>query len=482
VNFTTLNPVTFDAANTAGIETFNVVAGSMGSLTLTNLEADTGLALNTGFADTLAFALANEAGLSDDITVTIDGTVSGAVVDYTGVALEMLNLVVNGSTLSADAAGASFFGGAAAVVVTGAGDLTLEGFDPDFDAGVNSAPDDLEANAIDTTGLTGSLTLSPAAASAAVIIDFTAGAMADLQGVDTYVINDTAAFAHTLTFGADAPSLTVEIASIAAASSAGALTVSQGPTAIAANSLTVNLGGEGDGMGALTAALTGDVTVNSSGTTANAVAGVTLATTIPLLSEMLTITGDQALDVGTVNACVVNAGGFDAGLTVGLTALATCLEVNCDSGAGADDVTGTANIDVITAGDGANTITGAAGDDLITVGTVVGDDNTFVLNSVFAAAATPPVDVDGNDQITGFDSGDSIQLDVSNTLSTTLTNTGAVANNSIDISNDTVDTTIIIDLDTDGTTTVSVTVTLLGVVLDDTGFTFDATTDLLTAN
>ncbi len=57
---------------------------------------------------------------------------------------------------------------------------------------------------------------------------------------------------------------------------------------------------------------------------------------------------------------------------------------------------------------------------------------------------------------------------------------GGLADNKIAISNDGTDTTITVDLDTDGAEAVGLTVTLVGVAFDSTDFTFDATNELLT--
>ena len=63
-----------------------------------------------------------------------------------------------------------------------------------------------------------------------------------------------------------------------------------------------------------------------------------------------------------------------------------------------------------------------------------------------------------------------------------LTNNGAVTDQSIDISNDGTDTLIVVDLDSDGAgATTTLMINLLGVVLDDTDFTWDADEDQLIA-
>ena len=102
--------------------------------------------------------------------------------------------------------------------------------------------------------------------------------------------------------------------------------------------------------------------------------------------------------------------------------------------------------------------------------------------STFETGLGVPVNDDGADSITDLESGDAIQLDGSNPFATgqgSLTNNGAVTNNSIDISNDGTDTTIIFDLDT-GAGTNALTVTIVGQQLTDANFTFNSGTDELT--
>ncbi len=463
VNFTTLNAVTFDATNCAAIGQFAAAAGSTGNLTLTELEEGTDLAMGTGYADTLTATLADDSGANDELNLIIDGTEEGAVFDYAQNTnpVETLNLMVEGSTLSPEDPGTDFFGDVDEVLVTGSGDLTLSGVDPV----------DLAANALDTSDFDGDLTIEPLADTGAAF-NFTAGGLANIEGIDNYVIVDTTTFNHVVILNPGDSPFNVDISSIDAGDVAGNVTVNQNGTGDD-DTINLTLGGEGDGMGFFAAGLTEFINVESGGTTANEIGNIIGNSGTPFVTEQVTITGDQDLDAGIIVTEVVDASAFSGGLT--MTAGGS---QQITGGFGDDDLTGSPVVDQIDGGPGDDTITGEDGNDQLTGGA---GDNTFVYLSAFAGA---PVDVDGQDTITDFDVGDAIEL-AANTLfadgTGSLTNNGACTDDSIDIDNDGTDTTIIIDLDTDGGgTDACLTIVLEGVTFTDADFTYDATDELLT--
>jgi hypothetical protein len=438
--------------------------------------------MRSGYSKKLAVALGDATGGADEINLTIDGTVAGASFEATdGGALETLNLDVVGSQLDSADPGTSFFGGVGETIVTGAGDLMLN----DFQVG------DLAADTIDTTDLDGSLTLAPEADQGAVTLDFTAGALVDIDGIDRYVVQDTTTNNHTVTVDPLDGPLTVEIASIDAGDEAGIIDIDQG----ADGTLTVIFGGEGDGCTAITADESIVVNIESGGTTDNATLGVNTGVAgfgLGVTSRRVNVTGDMDIDLGTVTSDILNSTGATGGVTASAAA-----QMQIDCGPGDDDITGSGAIDFIDAGDGDNIVDGGAGADEITCGdgdsevtggaaadviTLGVGDHVLVYGSVFASGGT---NNDGADTITGFDSGDAIELAASNAFADgtgDLTNNGAVTDQKIDIDNDGTDTTITIDLDTDGAATNALVIILLDVVLDDTDFTFDAATEQLIAN
>jgi len=376
INFTTVNNATFDAANCGSIGAFTVDAASLGGLTLENIEGGIGLGLNTGFDDTLVVDLTDDSGAADALTLTIDGTQSGAVFEYVEVdasGLETLNLVVNGSTLTSADPAVDFFGDVVETIITGAGDLTLDGCDDDLD--------DLEANDIDTTGLMGSLTFSTVGALGGAI-DLPTD-HPNVPDVANYIINDsdTGGYAHAISLNDGDVALTVQIGGLDAGLSSGTLAVTQlgDPDG---NSVDLVLSGDGDGVGAVTLSNTGTFNVDSSGTAATAVGGVTLAAIVSATfdTRLVTVTGSQELDLGTVaNALEINAGAF----TGGLTATGDGNDSVVTGGDGADTLSGAGAIDQIDGGAGDDTISGGAGIEDVTGGT--GAD-TFVFDTIVAAA------------------------------------------------------------------------------------------------
>ena len=159
------------------------------------------------------------------------------------------------------------------------------------------------------------------------------------------------------------------------------------------------------------------------------------------------------------------------------------------SGSNGADVTGTTGVNVIVgtgyadtirAGDGADVITAGGGNDTITLGT--GD---HIVNFLSTAAATPG-NTDGADTITGFDVGDIIGFSASvmgviegtatvtdgtttlgSDATTATTNTGSAVSAadgkfSIAYNSSTGITTLAADLDTDGTATSYLEISLVG--------------------
>jgi hypothetical protein len=458
VNFTTLNNATFDLANSAAIGLISVTG--TGNLTLDNAEGDTAYQMGAGYAERLRVTLDDDSAADDEMDLTVAGTAEGASFDYLqdADAVETLNVMVTAdSDLSPADPGTDLFGDVDEALITGTGALTLSGVDPV----------DLAANAPDTTDFEGTLTVAPAA-DAGHTFNFTAGGLANLEGIDAYVITDTMTFNHSITLN-DSP-VSVDISLIDEDDSAGNVTVVQ--STANDDELNLTLGGDGDGMGALTAATSEFINIVSGGTTANAIANVTGESGTAFVTETVTVTGDQDIDLGTVTSEMLDATGLTGALT--MTAAAS---MAIDGGSGDDDITGSAAVDLIDAGAGNDTITGDDGDDDLTGGD---GDNTFVYVSVFESGGN---DDDGDDNIADFDAGDAIELDDSNAFAdgtADLTNTGVCTDDSIDIDNDGTDTTILIDTDTDGAAVNCVTIVLEGVTFDDTDFTFDADTELLT--
>ena len=484
INFTAFNDATFDAVNSAGIGVYNAAGDSAGSLTLVNIEAGVDLAMGAGFEELLDVDFS---GAGDDFALTLNGSADGAAFDSQDCGLDVEVVVAEDSFLGCGDPGTDCFCAANSVTVSGSGDLTLTGHQ-DGDLAADGGPYDMD-------DFSGMLTVVPEA-DVAHTLDFGAAGTDELDGVDQVTIVDDGdpVVNHSLTLDEEDGDLTVDISEIDEDEVAGDLTVVQGASDDD-DTLTVILGGDGDGMGLLTAATTEAVYVVSGGTTANAIANVTTNTGLPGTAwGTITVTGVQDCDLGTVTTEIVDSTGLAPAVGLTMTAAGGVLEI--ETGNGEDDITGSAGIDsidtgggddiidgaagadTIDAGDGANEVTGGLGDDEITLGTGV---NTVVLLSTFIAGGE---DVDGADEVTGFGSGDSIELDSGNPFAdgtADLTNTGAVADGKIDIDNDGTDTTIIIDTDTTGVLN-PVTIVLLGVALDDTDFTFDADTELLTAD
>jgi len=364
VNFQTLNPVTFDAANSAAIGQFAVVSGSTGNLTLDNLEADTALRMGSGYAKKLTATLADDAGASNEMDLTVDGTANGAAFDYVQDAddLETLNLIVVGSELSPADPGTDFFGDVGEVLVTGEGDLILSGFDDGTD---------LPANAIDTSDFEGELTLSPLADNGNVVLNFTAGGLAGIEGIDNYIIADTLTFNHTLTLNIGDSPFNIDISSIEEDDLAGNVTVTQTGTA-RNDTINLDLGGDGDGMGSFTAGSTEFLNIVSGGTTANEINDVTIAVNVAFTTTTVTVSGDQDLDLGTVVADGVDAAGFDGDLTVDNTGQA-----------GSNQIVGGNGDDLLIPGDDIDEVTGGPGVDTFGFDTITANaDGSFILDFV----------------------------------------------------------------------------------------------------
>jgi len=361
MNFTTLNNATFDGANCAAIGAYGVAGASAGSLTLVNVEGGVDLSMGSGFDDMLDVDFS---GAGADFTLTINGTADGASFDCQDGGLDVDLVVGADSFLGCGVPGTDCFGGAGSVTVTGSADLTLTG----------AQPGDLNADggAYDMSDFTGMLTVMPEA-DGAYDYDFSTGGADELEGVDQVTIVDTETFAHSFTFDDADDDITVDISGIDEDDLAGALGINQG--ADDDDMLTLILGGDGDGMGALGAPATEFVNIVSGGTTANAIAGVTTVTGTAFVTESVTVTGDQDCDLGTVTTESFDSTGLDAAAGVTLTAGAG-MQVN--TGDGDDDITGSAAGDQIDAGGGDDAIVGGAGADRLTGGA---DSDTFQFNA-----------------------------------------------------------------------------------------------------
>lgn len=393
VNFTTLNDATFDAAMCAAIGTYAVTGASAGNLVLTNAETGVGLAMGAAFADMLSVDFS---GAGAAYTLTLNGSADGASFDCVDAALDTDLVVSADSFLGCGVPGTDCFGGAGSVTVSGAGNLTLTGAQ-------GGAANDLAADggAYDMDDFTGTLTVVPAV-DIAENHDFSAGGADELEGVDQVTIIDTETYARTLTFDTDDGDVTVDISEIDADDSAGALTVVQG--AENDDILTLILGGDGDGMGALTAATSEFVNIVSGGTTANAIANVTSETGTAFVTEAVTLTGTQDCDLGTVTSEI-----FDStGLAIGADATLTCgATMQVDTGGGDDDITGSAAVDLIDGGAGDDTITGAGGADIMTGGA---DSDTFQFDATGDSGITRALADDILDFVAGAD-GDVMAFD-----------------------------------------------------------------------
>ncbi len=392
VNVTTLVDSLMPATNFAAVGTINV--DGTGGLNVTALAGGTDyvFGMASGYDDTLNVDLVTAATTSGEIALTLGGTDTNAVFDFSSATgNEDLAITVNAaSTLNsvgAPAFGANIQGD---VTITGTGALTLADFD---DADLNTTMD------IDATGLTGTLTLTVPDAGNGETYDFSAGGDDEILGIDAVSILDNDTQDYVLTFDSGDTNIAVDISEIDDADLAGNLTVVFG--AGVTDTLTVTLGGDGGGMGHLTANTTEFITINSTGTDANAIGNLVQADTA-FVGETVDIIGDQDLTIADLSGAaeyVVDAGTFTGDLTI------TVGSAQADSitgGSGDDDLNGDASTDEIDGGAGDDTITGGDGQDLLTGGTGV---DTFVLD-----------DDDAVDSVTDFTpdtDGDVVSIDVS---------------------------------------------------------------------
>ena len=373
----------------SGIETVN----------LNLLTADTGFAMSSILPGTTAL---NFTGVSDQTGVTniTSGTAFGMGTNYFGsvtlnqgavLAAATLNLngtlglpaasptfvtnaVITGLTLNASASSSlnmdtntTSFG---TVTLTGAGNVTIYGANNDFGA----------ANITSTAlGYTGTLTL--ATTNAAATIDGTATGV--LTGVDALDISIGAGIpVVTLPAVTGGGTFTVKHAP-ATAGVAGAITVTQSGTS-SADKVTISLGANSTGAGAILGSGTETIVVASGGAAAgtDTVASVTQPITLGA-TQTLTLTGAGGVTVtGAATADTIVASGVGGAVTIGdLTN--TFGTTTYTGGVGNTTIsagTGGAN-SIVTTGAGNDNITTGAGDDIIrtnngtaTIGAAAGND------------------------------------------------------------------------------------------------------------
>lgn len=397
VNFTIIIDAIFDAANCEMIGVWNILAGSTGGLAISNLEADPVFTLGSNYSHTLSAKLTDASGTSDQIKVTLNGTAKGAAINTPDdAALELLIIdIAADSWLSAASPGTSFFGTNATignVILLGSNSLTLHG----------GVAGDLVADSYNFNGFTGNMAVSMANNPGATNVS-------TLPRINRYIINDTAGgHNHAVTFAASHNNVTIDVNTIPALAALGTLTIIQG--ANNNDSITINLGGAGTGTGMITASDTEFLTINSGGTTANAIANVISNTGTPFVLDSVIVLGSQNITLGTVTTESLNASALTG--TMSMTAAGSMQIIG---GSNNDTITGSAAIDLIDGGPGADNITGSSGADSITGGSGndmfvfisasdTGDTNTLPSDSSAAQFA-------GLDVIEDFtDGSDSIEL------------------------------------------------------------------------
>jgi S-layer protein len=247
------------------------------------------------------------------------------------------------------------------IAITGAGALTIQ----NVLAGELTDP-------MDASGLTGAFTISVSPDNNGAVFDFSDGAAQQALGVDK-VILQAGSNGDALDVTADAAdnNLAIDIV-LDAAETAGAITVAFDNSDVAADdAVTLNLLGDGDGCGAVDVSGIDTLTINSGGTTDNAVGGITMSDQA-FVTETIVITGAQNLDAGTLAggiSIIVNA----SALTGKLTIVGDAVGDQITGGAGDDDITGGADGDILAGGAGADALVGAAGADQLNGGD--GDDD-----------------------------------------------------------------------------------------------------------
>ncbi len=392
---------TLDATNVVGTTAYSV-AGTAG-LTITNAEAavDYALTMGAGYADPFTFATAALTAAPASIALTLEGTADGALFAYDGGGgarvLDTMSVEVTADSIIDPASAAAVFAVAAgdivipateAITVTGTGGLTIQ----NVTAAVMTDP-------INASALTGTFALGVNAALAQTF-DFSSAAAQQALGIDQIILQPGSVGALDVTFDDADNNVTIQVA-LATGETAGTITADY-EGGDADDALTIDLAGDGNGCGAINVgggangAGVDFLTINSGGTTANAIGvGITM-TDQPFVTETITITGDQPLNAGTLTGIVtVNASAMTA--TAPLTIVGAAGGNQITGGAGNDSITGAAGADLLVGGAGDDTLIGAAGTDSLDGGDGVdrlsgGADvdqvtggagiDTFVLNTI----------------------------------------------------------------------------------------------------
>lgn len=520
-------PTTLSAASITDANTFNVLNSTNSNVfTVANIPTvvDAGV-FNQAIGATFTFADAATSGSSDFMALTLSGlTGAGTTVTIaTGTTngIETLNIVstatassfsdiaMNGTTLTR-------------MIVTGNADLEIT---TSLDA--NVATLDASAATGDTNFTqtnTGTFTYTGGAGDDTVILgasyetsdNIDGGAGTDVLGGTTAVIGGTTVAqsgvtnietlrvsnAHTtainVTHFGSIGEVVLDVGSnggsITNASTGFALTLgTRSGTAAGGGTLaaTVSGGGTSDTLtlilndagqagnvtlaGVETLNLVSNLDLDGSAADSGTVGQNTLQASLTLTEtaalEKIVVTGTEQLNInGAITANEVDARDFAQPLKMGTTMATSGVIVT--GGFGNDTLFGSAGIDMISGGPGDDTITGSGGNDVLALGP--GSD-TVVMSSAFGAGAG--ASVDGIDMISDFAAGDAIQFGLNAPV--VLTNNGTLTNNSIDISNNGMDTTIIADLDTSAGTQ-PLTLTLTGVAL--TNANFSIVNNILTRN
>jgi uncharacterized membrane protein len=361
INLTALNNATLDLANSAAIGRIN--ASGNGNLTLNNAEAQTILGMSSGYSHKLTVDLANSAGTSDEMMLKLAGTADGASFNFDGTAgggnVETLNIDVTANSVLAANSATKFFGDVDAVIMTGAGDLTLTQVTPGSLATVPIT--------IDATALTGNLIVSTEMGT----FDFSTGGAEEALGIDRVVLTSTGGDNADLRFDVTDGPITIDISGVDAAMSFGTLAITFDGSNTD-DTVTLNLGGAGDGTGMITATTVDTLNINSSATNPQTIAtGSTIGTAaFPLPAKTVNVTGVQDLNLSTFTADIISAGAFTGNLTV-------------IGAPGPNVITGGSGDDLLNGGGGADILTGGDGSDSLIFDVASGDAVTD-----FATGAT----------------------------------------------------------------------------------------------
>ncbi len=367
----TIPGVEFANIDLAGTTTNTIDALNMADLTKITVTGSQDLTITNPIAATTFDEL--DAGLiTGSITITFPDAASDTVLLATGTGDDDITA------------------GAAADVVTatlGAGDdrLALGGFTDGTDSADGGAGADTIAlpNAA-ATGVTSAL----AGLTNFEILELTDGISGDLTlshfGSITKLILTAAIAGDSTVTVPSGMEIVVEASDVGA----HALSITSGPLAFDALTLSLENGGAAFGDLATLSHIE-SLAINSGGAAANTLTGLTFAPSAGVPYTTITITGDQNLTLGTVTkGTPIDASAFTGNLSLTLARAGTVTGGSGDDtiagssfgdsligGDGNDTLTGAASADAVSGGAGEDTIIGSVGSDLLTGGA---DADTFV--------------------------------------------------------------------------------------------------------